>query len=151
MFKFSLQRVLELKARREQAVAIQVARLRADADDAREEWEGLEAVRAEGAIRGSEGRLPTVGEMQNAGFVLLRLDERIEQAQTLVQEAEARVAEGEGELMSASQERRVLDRLRERHLTAWQTEQVQMDLKTMDTIALSRFTQAGATTEPEGE
>jgi flagellar FliJ protein len=153
MFKFSLQRVLELKARREQAAAIQLARIRADADEAREECEGLEAARAEGVrqVTSGTGRAPTVGELQNAGYVLQRLDERIQHAQAVVEEAEARVSESEGEFTLASQERRVLDRLRERHLTAWQTEQVQIDRKTMDTIALSRFTQASATTEAEDE
>ena len=37
MFRFSLQRVLELKARREQAAAIELARTRAAADEARQE------------------------------------------------------------------------------------------------------------------
>ena len=156
MFRFSLQRVLELKARREQAAAIEVARTKAAADQARQECDALQAARAEGVRQITAGARPTVGEIRNGGYLLQRLDERISEAETVAVKAEDRATERMGEFTIASQERRVLDRLRERHLMSWQTEQVQIDRKTMDDIALSRFTQNGANeqeneSEPEEE
>ena len=139
MFRFSLQRVLELKARREQAAAIELARTRAEADRAREEHEALEAARAEGLRQMTAGARPTVGDLQNAGYLLQRLDERIAAAQHVALQAEDRAAASMGRFTVASQEKRVLDRLRERHLATWQTEQMDIDRKLMDDIALSRF------------
>lgn len=150
MFRFSLQRVLELKARREQAAAIELARTQAAADQARQECDALRAARAEGLRQIGAGARPTVGEIRNGGYLLQRLDERINEARHVVVKAEDRASASMDEFTLASQERRVLDRLRERHLTTWQTEQVQMDRKAMDTIALSRFTQS-ATNEQDNE
>ena len=149
MFKFSLQRVLELKARREQAAAIELARTRAAADEARREHEALEAARAEGMRQMATGARPTVGDLQNAGYLLQRLEERIAMAQNVALKAENVAAATLGSFTIASQERRVLDRLRERHLGNWQAEQVQMDRKAMDDIALSRFTQSASTQTEE--
>ena len=150
MFKFSLQRVLELKARREQAAAIELARTRAAADEAQREYDALEAARAEGMRQMTTGARPTVGDLQNAGYLLQRLDERIAAAQNVAAKAENVAAASMGNFTIASQERRVLDRLRERHLGNWQAEQVEIDRKLMDDIALSRFTR-GASTETEAE
>ena len=145
MFKFSLQRVLELKARREQAAAIELARTRIAADEARQQCEALAAARAEGGRQIVSGARPTVGDMLNGGYLMQRLDAQIEQAQNLAEQAEVVAESSMGEFTLASQERRVLDRLREKHLTTWQTEQVQIDRKAMDDIALSRFTQSAST------
>ena len=150
MFRFSLQRVLELKARREQAAAIELARTRTAADEAQRECEALAQARAEGTRQMTAGARPTVGDLQNAGYLLQRLDERIAAAQNLAVKAEEKVTASVGHFTAASQERRVLDRLRERHLVNWQSEQVQIDRKTMDDIALSRFTQS-ASTDAEDE
>jgi flagellar protein FliJ len=150
VFKFSLQRVLELKARREQAAAIELARTRAEADRAWEEHEALEAARAEGMRQMTAGARPTVGDLQNAGYLLQRLDERIAAAENVAMKAEDRASASMGRFTLASQEKRVLDRLRERHLANWQTEQVEIDRKLMDDIALSRFTRS-ASTETEEE
>jgi flagellar protein FliJ len=152
MFNFSLQRVLELKARREQAAAIELARTRSAADEARRECTALEAARAEGLRQMSAEARPTVGGMRNSGYLLQLLDEQIGQARIIAAAAEERAAASMSEFTLASQERRVLDRLRERHLMNWQTEQVQIDRRTMDDIALSRFTQSATTdTETESE
>ena len=150
MFKVSLQRVLELKARREQAAAIELARTRIAADEARQECQALATARAEGVRQITSGARPTVGAMLNGGYLMQRLDDEIERAQTLADQAEGEAEASMGEFTLASQERRVLDRLRERHLTTWQTDQVQIDRKAMDDIALSRFTQS-ATTRTENE
>ena len=150
MFKFSLQRVLELKARREQAAAIELARTRAEADRAWEEHEALEAARAEGMRQMTAGARPTVGDLQNAGYLIQRLDERIAAAENVALKAEDRASASMGKFTIASQEKRVLDRLRERHMASWQAEQVEIDRKLMDDIALSRFTRS-ASTETEEE
>ena len=153
MFRFSLQRVLELKARREQAAATELARTRALSEEARLAREELETAREEGArqLATERGVVSTVGELQNAGFLLRQLDQRIQRAQQVEEKAEEKVAESMTAFTAASQERRVLDRLREKHLEGWQTEQMQIDRQTMDAIALTRFTQKSAATDRENE
>ena len=154
MFRFSLQRVLELKARREEAAATELARTRAGAEQARLAREGLEAAREEGVrqVTGArQGAMPTVGELRNSGFLLQQLQGRIELARQAESAAEAKVEESMAAFTVASQERRVLDRLREKHLEGWQAEQSHADRQTMDAIALTRFTQKSTATDPENE
>src|SRR5688500_3933548 len=115
MFKFSLQRILELKARREEAAAMELARIRTAADLAVEACQILEATREEG-LRQRAGASQTVGELRNAGYVIQRLDERIQHARVEARQAEEKVKVSLVDFTAASQERRVLDRLKERHL-----------------------------------
>ena len=154
MFRFSLQRVLELKARREEAAATELARTRAGAEEARCAREGLEAAKEEGvrqAMGARHGGKPTVGELRNAGFLLQQMEGRIEHARQAESAAEAKVEASMAALTAASQERRVLDRLREKHLEGWQAEQSHADRQTMDAIALTRFTQKSAAHDLENE
>jgi flagellar protein FliJ len=151
-FRFPLQRILELRARREQAAAAELASSQADADRARESHAELRATR-EANLAGGAGastRQPTVGELRNSGYVLERIDERIRLAHTALDTAEARVAERVRALSSASRDRRALDRLRERQLAEWQVEQAQIDRLSMDAVALTQFTQRIAQTGGEG-
>ena len=145
MFKFPLQRILELKEKKEQAVAARLAAAQDGADRARRSREAVEAARAAGVQRLAETRdaAPTVGELQNASFVIESIDRHLDEATVAVREAEANVSSCLREFTAATQERQVLARLRERKLALWQTEEVQADRKAMDEIAVTRFARAG--------
>jgi flagellar protein FliJ len=142
-FRFPLQRILELRTRREQALAAELARSQADAEQARDARDELRAVReANLNERAADASgTPSVGELRNSGFVVDRLDERIHLAHLALDTAEARLAERIRAFNDAVLDRRVLDRLRDRQLTQWQVEQAQIDRLAMDAIALTRFTQ----------
>jgi flagellar protein FliJ len=139
VFKFPLQRILELKAKREQTLAVQLAEAREGADQARHERDRLAAERIEGGQQAAGPRNATAGERQTAALLLERLDWRLQSAREAARQAEANVARTLGAFSVASRERRILDRLRDRHLLGWQAAEVQADRKAMDSIALSRF------------
>jgi flagellar FliJ protein len=144
MFRFRLQRVLEMRERKERDAATALAQAQDAASVARRAAEELAARRAEmagGAARA--GGVP-VGALHNLAFLLDRMDEHVARAGTAAQAAERAVAEREGALRHAFRDRRTLDRLRERHHDAWRAGAAAADRTLMDEVALSRFGQGGA-------
>ncbi|MDQ6827234.1 MAG: hypothetical protein M3081_00025, partial [Gemmatimonadota bacterium] len=116
MFKFSLQRLLDLRARKEQEVATRFAHARAQADAAEREAAAIEATREAGRARVTEeARTPdqTAGLLQQMNFVLSQLDVHVVAARQQATVAETAAHLVQGELKAAYQYRRVLDRLRE--------------------------------------
>lgn len=152
MFKFPLQRVLELRSMREQAVATQLAEAKTVAEGARGAAEALEATREASRERMVEAGGPerTVGMMQHMSYVLSHLDVHIAEANEHASAAETHVSSVQQDLTVAFQERRILDRLRDRQLEAWRVGEAHLDRTTMDGIALSRYVQAGAHTSKQG-
>lgn len=143
MFKFRLQRVLELREEHEQAKARVLATAQDAADAARREQEALANVRAasRAEVDAAHAEAPRVGHLHQLGFVLQSLDQRLIAATETVTTAEGVVVEARGELTEAARERRVLDRLKEKHAEVWRAEEAQRDRLLMDEIALSRFSQ----------
>jgi flagellar export protein FliJ len=146
MFKFRLQRLLELRERAEREKAVELARAEAAASAARAALDNLETVRTVGRERlhAAHGGAGTVGQLHNLAFVLEQLDRQVASAQASVAEAEQQSALVRQDLSEAHQGRRVLDRLRERHEADWRDAAEQADRQLMDDIALARFTQAAA-------
>lgn len=141
MPKFSLQRVLELRQRKEQALAIRLAHARSRAEEVRSFAATVEARRqeSEAQMRAGAAAGTTVGSIQNASFVIARLDEQLAQARQAVQSTEAEVQACLSEFTVAMQERQVLDRLKDKRLTAAILEENKAEQATNDAIALSRF------------
>ncbi len=154
MFRFPLQRLLELKARREQELARQLALATQDAARAaaiRDELRQLQACSAE-QLAGRTQEAPTVGELVSLGYTISQLGEQVEEAQTRVDAAEQHAASQNALLTSAVRDRQVLDRLRERRFDEFRAEESQRDRNAMDAIALGRFVsqKAPKTSPPEG-
>lgn len=143
MFKFRLQRVLELREEHEQAKARVLADAQDAADLARREQEALAETRehSRAQVEAAQGDAPRVGHLHQLGFVLQSLDQRLLVATESVMSAEDVVLQAQGALAEAARDRRVLDRLKERHAEAWRAEEAQKDRLHMDEIALSRFAQ----------
>jgi flagellar FliJ protein len=145
MFRFRLQRVLELRERRERDAATALTRARDAAEAARRSAEALAAARAELAAgdRGAGAGVP-VGALHNLAFLLDRMDAQVAHAGAAVRAAEGTVGEREGALRDAFRDRRTIDRLRERHLDAWRAGAAAADRQLMDELALARFGQGAA-------
>lgn len=144
MFKFSLQRVLDLRTQKEKEAAVTLASAKEEAEQARQEADELEQARTHGVTRIAEvrGGGVTVGQLRNLGLVIHALDQQIASARDQVRHADAQVDRCMSDFTSASQDRRVLDRLREKHLQVWHADGVQQDRKAMDSIALTRHVRA---------
>jgi flagellar protein FliJ len=149
MFRFSLQRVLDLRAQTEQKAATHLAQAQHRLQQANEQKAEIEDVLAQGIARLTAAvALPrTVGEMRSHCYVLTQLDERLARAENGIRNAEVEQEQRQQEFTLAFRDRRVLDRLKEKHLEAWREEETRADLAAMDGIALSRFTARAA--EPQ--
>jgi flagellar export protein FliJ len=141
-FKFRLQQVLHLREQEEQRVAAKLAEAETAADEARLAQRALESIQQRGsqAMRAAHQSEPTVGQLKTIGYVIEQLNHHIVDAQSRVDAADDVVSQVRTDLTSALQARRVLSRLRDRHFESWRTETNAQDLKTMDELALSRFT-----------
>ena len=142
MFNFRLQRVLELREKREQAQAIELAKAEEVATSARSERDELQALHTASRqqMTNAHGAAPTVGHLHHLGFVLNALDVRLGHASKAVSTAEGIVSTARVSLEAAARDRRVLDRLKDKHLDVHRAEEGHRDRMAMDEIALSRFT-----------
>lgn len=143
MFKFRLQRLLDLRTAHEREKSIEMVRAEAACEALRATLASLEAARDDGRTKllspaGSEG---TVGQLRNLAFVVEQLDRQVATAATAMDEAQSAAAIVRQDLSTAHVERRVLDRLRDRHVAGWREAESQADRQAMDSIALTRFTQ----------
>ncbi len=141
MFKFPLQRLLDLKAKREQEIARQLADARRGADAERDVRDTLAAAHAAAhrSVSEATSAAPTVGEIVSLSYTLMQLSERVEAASERTMAAEQVVDAKHQALNAALQERRVLDRLRDKQLGVHRDEEKARDLHEMDAIALTRF------------
>jgi flagellar protein FliJ len=140
MFRFRLQKVLDLREQREREVASQLVQAISDQDTAEEKLHTLRVTR-EASAQSLNGTSRSVGELANLAFVLEQLDGHIASASEDVHAAEAAVAQVKDALTAAFQDRRVLDRLRDRHQEDYRVDAEHNDRRAMDDIALTRFTQ----------
>jgi flagellar export protein FliJ len=141
MFKFRLQRVLEMRQQSEQDAASALAEARSAEEAALMERLRLEAARDEGMAQavGSAASQPKVGQLQNLRFLVERLNDEIEAAQLEVEAAAAQVQEKLEVYSGAFRDRHMLDKLRQKALETHRSDEVQADRKAMDGIALARY------------
>jgi len=148
MFRFRLQRVLELRETTEKQAAVRLATSREEAAAAHEATASLETLR-ERSARGmsiAHGAASTAGQLQNFSYMVEHLNRQIQEAHSVAAAADENVARLLGEFTAAFRDRRMLDRLRDRQHEDWKAEAVQADRQTMDDIALSRFVRQPAST-----
>lgn len=140
-FKFRLQRILELREQHEQAQARQLASAQDLAEQALQAQEALTTLRANShaQMHATTRSAPRVGHLHQLGTVLASLDERLMVAGDVCKEADAGVHKAKAMLEEAARDRRVLDRLKERHTDAWRTEEAAKDRVRMDEVALTQF------------
>lgn len=142
-YRFSLQRLLNLRQQHERAMARDLAQ----AQDARTEEEQvhdvLRRVRAEGQDRMARetAESPTVGTLLSIGHAMRHLDAHVELAHERLRAADAVVQQRHDALAAAAQARQILDRLRSRHELEFRSEENARDQQTMDEIALTRHGQ----------
>ena len=153
LFKFPLQRLLDLRSKRQDEIARQLVQARTAADHSRAARDELSAARTAGQEQMSEAQAagPTVGEMASRAYALNQLDQRIAAATDALKVAESQVDQIHVQLTGAVQDRQVLDRLRERMLEAYRHTESNKDRSAMDAIALQRFNQPNGDSTSNGE
>jgi flagellar protein FliJ len=146
MFKFRLQRVLDLREKREEEAATELAAARGEAERALELARALEAEQHSHirTVAASAGGGVSVGQLQNLSLLVQRMGEQVSEAYRAVDSAEVQVRDRLTQFASAFREKQVLHKLKDRDLTAWRAAEVQADRSAMDDIALSQFVRAAA-------
>ncbi|MGQ0766215.1 MAG: flagellar export protein FliJ [Gemmatimonadota bacterium] len=141
MFRFPLQRLLELKAMREREMAREFADARRKAEADRLQQDSLSAIHedANRQLAGTIAGAPTAGEVLSLSYSVLQLRERLDQAAEVTKAAERVALEAQDRLTGAMQERQVLARLRERRHEEHRTAENAREQGVMDEIAISRF------------
>lgn len=143
-FRFSLQKVLEIRRDDELQSAKELAEARQSATQARHAVEELEELRNEGAARlnAAHSNGGRVGHFRNLAFVLESLDVKVGRAAAASVEAEAEVETRLGSYRDAIVRRTSLDQLRERRETEWSAKQADAERKQLDEVALTRHYQS---------
>jgi flagellar protein FliJ len=151
MFKFPLQRLLDLKAKKEQDMARQLAGARRDAEAERGVRDTLAATHADACrhMAQTAGEQPTVGQLVSMSYTIAQLSERVTAADERASAADKVVDARHDELTAAVRDRQVLDRLRGKRLENHKSEENARDRQAMDAIALSRFTSPSSTKAQE--
>ncbi|HEX6925013.1 MAG TPA: flagellar export protein FliJ [Longimicrobiaceae bacterium] len=152
MFRFRLQRVLDLRVQSEQEAATRLAEARSEEEAARQERLRLEAARIEGMEKAAAASSlsPTIGQLQNLRFLVDRLTQEIAATEDEIAAAEADVREKLEAYSTAFRERQMIDKLREKALDAHRDEETNADRKLMDSVAIARFVRTRATRAPRG-
>lgn len=142
MFRFRLQRLLELREQHEQAKARALASARDAADRASDMRLALQHLKtdSQAQFQAVAGQGPRIGHLQQLGATLASLDERLVVASDVVKQADADVRQARELLEEAARDRQVLNRLRSRHADAWRADEAQRDRVQMDEVALMQFT-----------
>lgn len=139
-FSFGLQRVLDLRHQREQAIAGQLGAASEAAADARSAMDALSAVRqASGAdLARAHTTALHVGALHQKERLIASLDAHLDVAEQEVASREAQVDVVRGELNVAMQSRRVISRLRERREEEWRQSHTRHERTAMDALAVER-------------
>jgi flagellar FliJ protein len=141
--RFPLQRLLDLREQHELAMARDLVTAQGAADEERRQQETLRRAREislEHVARvAADG--PTMGTLVSLNLAMGQLDQHTELADERARAANAVVDVAHEAFSAAAQARKMLDRLRARHVETARVEENARDLKSMDSIALSRFTQ----------
>lgn len=139
VFRFSLQRVLELRRMREQARAVELAEAQLRVRDALEACQRLADARGSVPVQAAtEVGLRPAGQLQGYAGVAELIGEHLRHSLDLAAAAEREAADSLARFEDSMRDRRVLDRLRDRQLNDWQVEERRVDTQEMDEIALAR-------------
>ncbi len=141
MFNFSLQKVLDLRERNEKNKAIELVAAEEVAERARTTRDEIVRLQqfSKAEVNAANDATTRVGHLQQLGMVLNSLEERLEQADQAVIDAESGVYAARGALEVAARDRQMLDRLKEKHAQEFRAQEQHRDRKDMDEIALTRF------------
>lgn len=151
-FKFRLQRVLDVRIWHEEESALRVAEARRHAEAARRVVESLRSKRSATSDHLADAHRSggPVGQLQNLSLVIKQLDAQIAEASAARHDADRRVMDTLREHSLARRARRVLERLREKHLESDRVARRREECIVMDDIAAVRHSRKTPNLLPEG-
>ena len=139
MFKFKLQQVLDYRAQLEDQAKMALGRAEADLAIHQKHVNELQAELAVQAGKGYNEGIRTVDERWMQDNYIRRLKEDLEKAMFRREEAEMLVHRCRAELMHKSQDRQLLDKLRDKQREKFNHDEDQKEQYALDEMAGIRF------------
>lgn len=140
MFKFSLETVLRQRRILEENAARALAEVELKLKSGREElvqFENLQASNRQSSFAAQAQGLP-VPEMELARFREVKLMYEVNLKRESLAAIEKDKSLKEAELLARVKDRRLLEKIRERHFEEWQREQLLLERKELDEVAIIR-------------
>ena len=140
MFKFSLEAVLRHRRVREENAACELSEVTARLQQVRENLMRLQALRKAEFV-GSQAALERgvlVAEMELSRFREVKLMHAVGTAGRLVEDTAKERSAKEGELLACVKDRRLLERVREKHFQDYKQEIDKLERRSLDEIAIIR-------------
>lgn len=140
-FKFRLEKVLDMRIQKEQRLQQRFQELLAMAEFERQKLAALEERQQQYREELSQKQKGSVevNEVMNYLSYLELLAEAIIQQTEILREAEERAEEARLDLVQASQEKKAVEKLKEKQLEEYNKEQLREEIIFLDDISSSRF------------
>lgn len=133
-FKFSLEKLLQIKKFAEDQKAIELAIAQAKLNNELQQKSTLTDTK--GTFFKRENQSPTLQQLKAGNDYLLQINRQISQTQQKIKSAEKKVDEKRRALTHANQEKKSVELLREKHLMAFKKAENQVAMKNENEIAL---------------
>jgi flagellar FliJ protein len=133
-FKFSLEKILELRKHREREAEIELGRAVGELTEIENRLKALavDRLRAAGERFASHN---SAGEIHNYDLYIMRLDQMKEKLQEAAAKAELKVEEARKIYLEASRDRKVFDKLKEKREAEYRKEMFAEETKVLDDIS----------------
>ena len=140
MFKFSLEAVLRHRRVREENAACALSEVTARLQQVRENLKRLQALRKAEFVDSQAAleRGVLVAEMELSRFREVKLMHAVDTAGRLVEDTAKERSVKEGELLACVKDRRLLERVREKHFQDYKQEIDKLERRSLDEIAIIR-------------
>lgn len=142
-YNFKLQKVLDVKRVREELIEVKLAELEKLAERQRRELIIMEEARKEYMAQRTREREQEQGErlVEEAFFekMLDNLERKIEELKSYLRELERQIAQTKEELVCASLERKVMEKLREKDYQEFSLNVQKSNQKLLDEVAIQMY------------
>lgn len=142
-YNFKLQKVLDVKKVREELIEVKLAELEKLAERQRRELIIMEEARKEYMAQRTREREQEQGErlVEEAFFekMLDNLERKIEELKSYLRELERQIAQTKEELVCASLERKVMEKLREKDYQEFSLNVQKSNQKLLDEVAIQMY------------
>ncbi|MDI3530361.1 MAG: Flagellar FliJ protein [Candidatus Atribacteria bacterium] len=140
-YNFKLQKVLDVKRVREELIEVKLAELEKLAERQRRELIIMEEARKEYMAQRTREREQGERLMEEAFFekMLDNLERKIEELKSYLRELERQIAQTKEELVCASLERKVMEKLREKDYQEFSLNVQKSNQKLLDEVAIQMY------------
>ncbi|BER91332.1 flagellar export protein FliJ [Atrimonas thermophila] len=140
-YNFKLQKVLDVKKVREELIEVKLAELEKLAERQRRELIIMEEARKEYMAQRTREREQGERLMEEAFFekMLDNLERKIEELKSYLRELERQIAQTKEELVCASLERKVMEKLREKDYQEFSLNVQKSNQKLLDEVAIQMY------------